>query len=92
MCSVADHALFRQLEDHPHLKRVILCLDNDDAGRQATQRITAKLHEKGYRDVSVYVPSLKDWNEELQMECGKLDPFTGQEPAEEDQTGGMVMQ
>ena len=92
LCSVADHALFRQLEDNPYLKKVILCLDNDDAGQQATKRIADKLRDRGYRDVSGYVPTLKDWNDDLLADCDKLDPLTGQEPDEDEQTGGMVMQ
>jgi DNA primase len=47
LCSVADHALFRLLEDNPHIRKVVLCLDNDQAGRQAMEQIAAKLHERG---------------------------------------------
>lgn len=72
LCSVADHALLQQLEDHQSLKKVALCLDNDEAGRQAMERIAAKLTEKGYSDVSILLPHLKDFNEDLQEKCGKL--------------------
>jgi len=92
LCSVADHALFRQLESNPHLKRVILCLDNDEAGRQAMEKIAAKLAAKGYDDVSVLLSQNKDWNEDCKAQQGiKLIPAERNEPAEE-QTGGMVMQ
>lgn len=65
LCSVADHALFMQLKNHPNLKKIILCLDNDQAGRQASNRIATKLFEKGYIDVSLLFPELKDWNDDL---------------------------
>ncbi len=65
LCSVADHALFMQLKNYPNLKKIILCLDNDQAGRQASNRIAAKLFEKGYIDVSLLFPELKDWNDDL---------------------------
>jgi len=92
LCSVADHALFRLLEDNPHIRKVILCLDNDDAGRQATGRIAAKLAERGYTDVSVILPRYKDFNEDLKAENGMTPiPDEPDESEEDEQTGGMVM-
>ena len=62
----ADHALFGQTGKSPHLQRIILCLDNDEAGRQAMER----MHEAGwerYNDVSVLFCTLKiEWG--LQMD------------------------
>jgi hypothetical protein len=72
LCSVADHALFRMLEDNPHIRKIVLCLDNDEAGRMATERITAKLCERGYGNVSVLLPQSKDYNEDLQIIRGKM--------------------
>mgnify|MGYP001002071432 CR=1 FL=1 len=89
LCSVADHALFGQLEKHPHLQKVVLCLDNDEAGRKAMERMAAKLTEKGYADVSILLPTLKDWNEDLTN--GKLKGTTFQEPVEE-APGGIIIQ
>jgi len=68
LCSVAEHALFRLLEDNPNIHKIVLCLDNDEAGRQATERIAAKLAEQGYDDVSVFVSQYKDFNEDLSMQ------------------------
>jgi len=56
--------LLRFLE-HNESSEVILCLDNDDAGRQATKRIARQLREKGYADVFVMHSLYKDWNEDL---------------------------
>lgn len=92
LCSVADHALFRFLDQNHHARKIILCLDNDEAGRQAMNRIAEKLAAKGYNDVSILLPTLKDFNEDLQMECGKLKAAPVPEPAENEQTGGIVMQ
>jgi hypothetical protein len=75
LCSVADKALFHQLAERPELQKVVLCLDNDEAGQIATQRITEKLIAAGYSDVAVMIPNAKDWNEELKqliMENGEL--------------------
>jgi hypothetical protein len=70
LCSVADHALFRLLEDNPHVQKVVLCLDNDQAGRQAMERIAAKLTERGYDDVSVLLSQNKDWGEDIKAQNG----------------------
>jgi hypothetical protein len=70
LCSVADHALFRLLEDNPHIRKVALCLDNDHAGREAMERIAAKLHERGYDDVSILLSQNKDWGEDIKAEHG----------------------
>lgn len=92
LCSVADHALFGQLEKHPHLQKIILCLDNDQTGRLAMERIVVKLTEKEYVDVSTLLPARKDWNEDLQADCGKLKTAPVQEPEEKEPADGMVMQ
>lgn len=91
LCSVADHALFGQLESNPNLKKIILCLDNDDAGRQAMERIAEKLANGGYADVSMLLPTLKDWNDDLQSACGKLQNALVQEPNDES-SDEMIMQ
>jgi hypothetical protein len=70
LCSVADHALFRLLEDNPMITQIVLCLDNDQAGRLACERIAAKLTGRGYHDVSVLLSQHKDWNEDLKQENG----------------------
>ena len=68
-CSVSDRVLFQMLADHPQLRSVFLCLDNDAPGREATARIAARLGEKGIR-CEVLVPERKDWNEDLQAKTG----------------------
>jgi DNA primase len=56
-----------QLSANEYLREVVLCLDNDDAGQQAAERISQGLRDKGY-SVSTLFPAdatLKDWNEAL---------------------------
>jgi len=53
-----------QLSAHENLRQVVLCLDNDQAGHVATERITQTLADKGY-SVSSLAPAGKDWNEAL---------------------------
>lgn len=65
LCGVSDHALLWMLEQSPRLQRVALCLDNDTAGIEASQRILETLQEKGYGQVDILLPSQKDWNMEL---------------------------
>ena len=66
LCSVSEKALIHQLETHPELTRIVLCLDSDRAGQSATERIKESLYEKGYTDVQVQTPINKDWDEDLQ--------------------------
>ena len=63
-CGVSDKVLWKMLQDGPHIQKVYLCLDNDEAGRKAAGRITAKLTKKGIPN-ELLVPDRKDWNEEL---------------------------
>lgn len=75
---VAEHAMLRQLVLNPHLKRVVLCLDHDEAGIEAAGRLTEILREQGYRNVSVWQPDCKDWNEDLKAKHG-VTPLPAQE-------------
>ena len=65
LCGTAEHAMLWMMEQNPHLQNVTLCLDNDDAGQKAVERLTSILHENGYTDIVPLLPEAKDWNEEL---------------------------
>ena len=67
LCSVAPIAAKQMIEPNDHLRQIILCLDNDDAGNSACLRIAKELKER-YPSVSVYrlSPEHKDFNEDLQ--------------------------
>lgn len=64
-CGVGDRCMEQMLKDNPNIRRVKLCLDNDDGGHKATKRISAKLTERGIEH-EIITPRLKDWNEDLQ--------------------------
>lgn len=66
LCGLYQGALDTYLKDHPHLQRIILCLDADGPGQEATRKLKAEYEQKGYQ-VSTRTPPLrKDWNEYLQ--------------------------
>ena len=48
----------------PETQIVYLCLDNDDAGHKASERMAEQLHERGVMTERL-VPELKDWNDDL---------------------------
>ena len=79
LCSVSDKALMHRLEVNSGLKKVVLCLDNDEPGQAAVQRIRDALVQKGYSDVRVEVPVNKDWDEDLQVICGVRDGINPKE-------------
>ncbi len=83
LCSVSEKALLHQLEVHPYLRRVVLCLDNDTAGRSASERIASQLRERGYA-VEVMPPERKDWDEDLICRNG-----SDSKPAGADHTEGI---
>lgn len=64
---VADKALVRFLDSHPEVKKITLCLDNDEAGITAAQKMTERFSAD--YEVSTYtIPKRlgKDYNELLQ--------------------------
>lgn len=65
LCSVSEKALLQQLKTHPNLNHIELCLDNDNAGQAATERIKKALIEKGYSSIGIQNPINKDWDEDL---------------------------
>ena len=63
LCGLYQGPLDTYLRENPHLKRIVLCLDADGPGREATEKFQAEYAEKGYT-VSVRAPAQgKDWNE-----------------------------
>ena len=63
-CGVSDHVLWQMLKENPNLNHVCFCLDNDEAGQAANQRIAAKLNAHGIT-TEVLIPTHKDWNEDI---------------------------
>ena len=70
---VSKNALERMLADNEHIDTVVLCLDNDDAGRKACRRITEEMETiEGIR-LRRLLPIHKDWNEDLVALAEKME-------------------
>lgn len=63
---VSDLTLTKYLNTHRNISKIVLCLDNDKTGQEATLEINKKLIERGF-EVEKEVPAGKDWNEDLKL-------------------------
>lgn len=81
-----DKALFHYLAARPEIRDVALCLDADEPGRAAAERIARKLTERGCSAVNLtnLPESCKDWNEYLvqirQQQAGQAIEQAPMEP------------
>ena len=64
LSGTADTPLPMYLQQHPHVRELILCMDNDTAGRDAAIAIARKYTDKGYI-TRLELPWGKDYNEDL---------------------------
>ena len=72
-CGTSIQPVLEQLRLNPKIDMVYLCLDNDEAGEEACERMADTLTEMGL-DVERLRPKGKDWNEDLcavKGRCGK---------------------
>lgn len=65
LSGTSEHAMLWMLETVPDIRKVVLCLDHDAAGIEATGRLTDLLAERGGTDAEVLRPIWKDWDEDL---------------------------
>ncbi|MBQ3510624.1 MAG: DUF3991 and TOPRIM domain-containing protein [Peptococcaceae bacterium] len=67
LMGVSGKALMQFLLEREDTETIVFCLDNDDAGNQAIQRLTAEVQamNKPYR-IEIDQSITKDWNEDLQ--------------------------
>ena len=70
LCSVSERALMHRLNVNPKLRKVVLCLDNDNAGISACERIKSILRNKGYSDIRIFHLINKDWDEDIKAQNG----------------------
>lgn len=70
MNGVYENAVLTALKNHSNLSEVILCVDNDDGGIEAVDRLRDILNENGYSNVKRLAPPYKDWNEVLKAKNG----------------------
>lgn len=64
LCSVSERAILHRLQVNSHIRKIVLCLDHDDAGRAACVRIKEVLNAHGYDDVRTLHSKNKDWGED----------------------------
>lgn len=64
LAGTSDTALPHYLNTHPHVREMVLCLDNDPAGREAAVAIARKYAGNGYR-TRIELPQGKDYNADL---------------------------
>ncbi len=72
---VADLKLEQFLKDHPDIKVIVSCLDNDKAGIEATEKIKEKYTKKGYQ-IKRILPISKDFNDDLVAAFEKYEKKT----------------
>lgn len=75
-CGTSSIPVLEMVRQLPQLRQVYLCLDNDNAGHAASERMAALLKEHGLNAVRL-VPQRKDWNDDLtadqEIENGRSD-------------------
>lgn len=72
MNGVYENAVLTALKNHSNLSEIVLCVDNDEGGIEAVDRLKDILAENGYTDVKRLAPKYKDWNEVLKANNGAL--------------------
>ena len=70
MNGVYENAVLTALKNHSNLSEIILCVDNDEGGIEAVDRLRDILNENGYSNVKCLAPEFKDWNECLKSQNG----------------------
>lgn len=64
LCGTFPDSMLQFLQDNPHVEKVWLCCDNDDAGRKGNQRCAEELDKIGVT-YEILVPRNNDWNDDL---------------------------
>ena len=64
LAGVTDTAIPKYLEKYPYTKELVFCLDNDEAGREASAAMKRKYADKGYKTWAE-PPFVKDYNVDL---------------------------
>lgn len=71
-CGTSIQPVLKMLERMNEPDFVYLCLDNDEAGRAAAQRMAEQLREQGVISAAI-TPRLKDWNEDLKAQAPRRE-------------------
>lgn len=67
LCGLYEGPLDTYLRDNPNIKYIFLCLDADEPGKEAWERMKEKYSSKGYVVSYKPPPKCKDWNAYLQQ-------------------------
>ena len=67
---VYESAVLTALKNHSALNEIFLCVDSDEGGVEAEDRLRDILIDNGYSDVTRLAPVYKDWNEVLKAQRG----------------------
>ena len=70
LMGVSGKALMHCLNEREDILTVVFCLDNDEAGQKAIERLTAEIQSlEQYYQIEIDQSIAKDWNEDLQQMC-----------------------
>ena len=72
-CGTSIQPVLQMLEQVPQLDTILLCLDNDEAGHQASRRMREQL--KMRYSVERLIPENKDWNDDLTLSIENAQGF-----------------
>ena len=72
-CGTAFAPVEQMLRTYPQIDRVYLCLDNDEAGHKAAQRMEEYLRAEGIASMRL-APVHKDWNDDLTQQEEPYEP------------------
>lgn len=70
MNGVYENAVLTALKNHLNIYEIVLCVDNDEGGIEAVDRLRDILNDNGYKNVKRLAPKFKDWNEDLKAKNG----------------------
>ena len=73
-CGTSIQPVVQILEQAPQLDTVLLCLDNDEAGHQASRRMREQLEVR--YSVERLIPANKDWNDDLTLSAENAQGFS----------------
>lgn len=68
LCGLSKKPLFEFLKDHPNIKDIYLCLDNDIAGFKSINEILEILKPESKIKVQIILSRFKDFNEDLKYQ------------------------
>lgn len=67
LSGTTDYSVGPYLQRHPEIKSIIVCTDNDSAGRKAAEKIRSKYSSKGYSVTYIPAKRGKDYSEYLDI-------------------------